>query len=56
MLVERADLFFSFNLGQASNGDCQAALGSADLGFGDGVWLLGDTYVLSYGPARVHRY
>lgn len=36
-----------FNLGQASNGDCQAALGSADLGFGDGVWLLGDTLMMN---------
>ncbi|PCH39030.1 acid protease [Wolfiporia cocos MD-104 SS10] len=36
-----------FNLGTLSDGSCQAALGGQDLGFGDNVWLLGDTLMMN---------
>ncbi|KAH9928187.1 aspartic peptidase domain-containing protein [Fomitopsis serialis] len=32
-----------FNLGTASDGNCQGALAAQDLGLGDNVWLLGDS-------------
>ncbi|CCM02235.1 uncharacterized protein FIBRA_04315 [Fibroporia radiculosa] len=34
-----------FNLGDAGNGVCQAALGGGDLGLGSDVWLFGDTFM-----------
>jgi len=37
----------AFNLGDAGNGLCEAALGGQDLGLGDNVWLLGDTLMQS---------
>ncbi|PCH37777.1 acid protease [Wolfiporia cocos MD-104 SS10] len=37
----------AFNLGSVGDGLCQAALGGDDLGFGDNVWLLGDTLLQS---------
>ncbi|KAH9930624.1 aspartic peptidase domain-containing protein [Fomitopsis serialis] len=37
------DISNTFNLGETSNGECQAALGGEDLGLGNNVWLFGDT-------------
>jgi cathepsin D len=37
---------YSFNLGSAgSNGQCVGALAGQDLGLGNSVWLLGDSFM-----------
>ncbi|KAH9833019.1 aspartic peptidase domain-containing protein [Rhodofomes roseus] len=41
------DISNAFNLGQAENGLCQAALAGEDLGLGENVWLFGDTVMQS---------
>ena len=40
-----ANIILSFNLGQVEEGssDCVGAIMGTDLGFGDNVWLVGDT-------------
>ena len=40
-----ANIILSFNLGQVEEGssDCVGAIIGTDLGFGDNVWLVGDT-------------
>ncbi|EPT04076.1 hypothetical protein FOMPIDRAFT_1022155 [Fomitopsis schrenkii] len=37
------DISDTFNLGDAGDGVCEAALGGEDLGLGSNVWLFGDT-------------
>ncbi|KZT71389.1 acid protease [Daedalea quercina L-15889] len=41
------DISAAFNLGDAGDGDCEAALAGEDLGLGDNVWLFGDTVMQS---------
>ena len=35
----------SFNLGSASSGQCVGAIAGQDLGLGNNVWLLGDSFM-----------
>ncbi|OSX65551.1 hypothetical protein POSPLADRAFT_1054288 [Postia placenta MAD-698-R-SB12] len=47
----------AFNLGNAGDGLCYAALGGENFGFGDNVWLLGDTLMQSvYTAFSVDKY
>ena len=45
----------SFNLGEASSGNCVGAIAGQDLGLGDDVWLLGDRFVHSSFTVRDPR-